>query len=191
MRFIGDTRQTLNRGMALPPQYLSESSFIAARWRRHQPWRGLTGWFEAGEAMKYLGSRKDVGAMIPDYRGGLAFARGFGHLLTPSVARAVLRNQRRRHLCQPVPERHAAVFAKPRRLHVAGSRDRPDSRRRSIWNWNVTVDLKGQYWANYFETGPGLRFRVQPMPRHMAFTISAVRGNYLVQEGNPPRSGFL
>ncbi len=29
--------------------------------------------------MKYLTDRKDVGAMIPDYRGGIAFGKGFGH----------------------------------------------------------------------------------------------------------------
>ena len=44
----------------------------------------MTGWFEAGEAVKYLPNRTDVGAMIPDYRGGISYAKGFGHLMSSS-----------------------------------------------------------------------------------------------------------
>ena len=49
------------------------------------PWHGITGWFEAGEAVKYLPNRTDVGAMIPDYRGGISYAKGFGHLMNGSA----------------------------------------------------------------------------------------------------------
>ena len=44
-------------------------------------WKHLTAWSEAGEAVKYLPGRHDVGAAIPDYRGGVSFSKGFGQLL--------------------------------------------------------------------------------------------------------------
>ena len=72
-RFIGDAKQqTGTAPRNTQPQYLSESSFIFGLGVATRPWHGLTGWGEAGEAVKYLPSRTDVGAMIPDYRGGFA-----------------------------------------------------------------------------------------------------------------------
>ena len=53
------------------------------------------------------------------------------------------------------------------------------------WNWNVTVDFKRQYWANYVETGPGIRMRIPSFPRHMLLSVDALRGFYLINEGNP------
>ncbi len=38
-----------------------------------------------------------------------------------------------------------------------------------FWNWNATVDALGQYWANYVETGPGVRFRFEGMPGRSCF----------------------
>ncbi len=60
----------------------------------------------------------------------------------------------------------------------------------SFWVANATVDLKRQYWANFVETGPGLRFRMPFMPKSMSLTVSEVRGVYLVNEGNPRRPNF-
>ena len=77
VRFVGDTRGTIGPTTGnTTPQYLSESSFIFGVGVATLPWRGITGWFEAGEAVKYLPSRSDVGAMIPDYRGGVSYAKG-------------------------------------------------------------------------------------------------------------------
>jgi hypothetical protein len=58
------------------------------------------------------------------------------------------------------------------------------------WNVNVTTDLKRQYWANTFETGPGLRFRFEGLPTGMLFSVNALRGVYLVNAGNPQRPNF-
>ncbi len=49
------------------------------------------------------------------------------------------------------------------------------------WNWNVTTDVKRQYWANSLETGPGVRLRVGAI----LFSIDTLRGAYLVNAGNP------
>jgi hypothetical protein len=54
------------------------------------------------------------------------------------------------------------------------------------WNWNATMDAKGEYWANTFETGPGVRFRINPVQ----FTVNLLRGAYLVNQSNPYRPNF-
>ena len=79
-RFVGDTRQTT--GGALP-QYLSESSFIVGAGVASRYWHGIMAWAEAGEAISYLGKRPGAGEMMPDYRGGVAFARGWGQSSAP------------------------------------------------------------------------------------------------------------
>ena len=53
------------------------------------------------------------------------------------------------------------------------------------WNWNITFDSARQYWANYTESGPGFRFRFAALPPGLTFSVNALRGNYLVQDGNP------
>jgi tetratricopeptide (TPR) repeat protein len=78
MRFIGDTRRTT--GGALP-QYLSESAFILSLGVYSRYWHGLMPWGEAGSAISYLGKHEGAGHMVPDYRGGVAYGKGFGHLL--------------------------------------------------------------------------------------------------------------
>ena len=74
VRFIGDTRLTIG---AASPQYLSESSFILGVGAATQTWHGATAWAEAGSAISYV-----KGHMLPDYRGGVSWFRGFGHSLT-------------------------------------------------------------------------------------------------------------
>ena len=53
-----------------------------------------------------------------------------------------------------------------------------------FWNLNLTADTKRQYWANFAETGPGLKFRFDSMPRSLFFTVSLLRGVYTINEGN-------
>jgi hypothetical protein len=52
----------------------------------------------------------------------------------------------------------------------------------------VTADAQKQYWANFVETGPGLRFRFSGLP--LLFSASVLRGAYLVNEGNPRRPNY-
>ena len=51
------------------------------------------------------------------------------------------------------------------------------------WNWNATADTRRQSWANFAETGPGLRFRFNSMPTSLLFTVNGLRGAYLVNQG--------
>lgn len=190
IRFVGDTQGSIGPGAGSPmPQYLSESSVIAALGIGTKVWHGVFGWFEAGEAMRYLGS-KDVGLMVPDYRGGVSFTKGFGHLLTGSghglfaetVADGVFVSRFADDTLVYSQNRTGYTFRAPESMHGFQTQ--------LYWNWNVTADVKRQYWANYVETGPSVRMRIPSFPRHMLLSVSALRGSYLVNEGNPRRPVF-
>jgi hypothetical protein len=61
------------------------------------------------------------------------------------------------------------------------------------WNGNVTVDARRQEWANFIETGPGLRV---PVAQSMYLTFNLLRGSYLIEAPsrrstfNDARAGF-
>lgn len=80
IRLLGDVRGEVNAGFG--PQYLSERSIIFAAGLATHPWHGLTGWFEAGEALIYYETPTERRRFMPDYRGGVSFSKGFGNLLT-------------------------------------------------------------------------------------------------------------
>jgi Tfp pilus assembly protein PilF len=173
IRFIGDTRQTEDIGTPVP-QYLSQSSFIAGGGVRTLAWHGLTGWFEAGSAMSYL-----TGHMLPDYRGG---ASGQWHKLPESAgwfgntsldALFVSRFD------------HDFLFYSQSRLGYALSRYT-----QLYWNANITADVKRQYWADFVETGPGVRFASTYLPRSMWISFNLLRGVYLTNTANPRRPNF-
>ena len=58
-------------------------------------------------------------------------------------------------------------------------------------NLNGTTDRLNQYWANYAEAGPGVRFRVPGTPRSLLFSVSFLRGVYTNNEDNPRRPNFF
>jgi tetratricopeptide (TPR) repeat protein len=191
IRLDGDIRQTVAPPLAESnPQYLSETSFIFAAGLATLPWHGATGWFEAGEAVKYLPSRTDVGAMLPDYRGGVSYSKGFGHLMNGSqgfyseanvdgvfVSRfqndMLLYSQNRTGYTLPAAEGAGGLQAQ------------------LYWNANFTTDRLHQYWANFVETGPGLRFRFRDLPKSMLFSVNFVRGVYTVNLDNPRRPNYF
>jgi Flp pilus assembly protein TadD len=191
MRFVGDARGTAGATLGNPaPQYLSESSFILGVGVASIPWRGVTAWFEGGEAIKYLTSRKDVGSMIPDYRGGISFAKGFGHLLGgarglffESNADAVFVSRFQDDLLLYSQNRAGVTFAR--------SESMGGLQAQFYWNFNGTVDRLNQYWANYVESGPGLRFRFHALPKSMLFSVNFLRGVYTINQDNPRRPNFF
>lgn len=186
LRFVGDTNGAVSPGSGWAPQYLSESAATVAAGVATPYWRGLVGWFEAGAQMPFRQptARADIRWARPDYRGGASYARGVGHLLTQGshglfaetnddviyVSRfdrdTLLYSQNRAGFTLPQPE--TALGG----IHV-----------QLYWNSNVTVDVKRLYWANTAETGPGIRFRFPRWP--LLFSVDALRGGYLVNEGNP------
>jgi tetratricopeptide (TPR) repeat protein len=191
VRFIGDTRETIGStyGNAYP-QYLSEDSFIIGAGLATLPWRGITGWFEAGEAVKYLPNRTDVGAMIPDYRGGISYAKGFGHLLNSSKGLffetnddAVFVSRFQDDMLYYSQNRAGYTFAPAEGF--GGLQEQ------LYWNGNATADRLHQYWANYVETGPGLRFRFRDLPKSLLFSVNFLRGAYTINLDNPRRPNYF
>jgi Tfp pilus assembly protein PilF len=181
VRFVGDTHSAERPALGWAPQYLSEQSTILALGVATAPWHGATAWFEAGEGIRFHPSPADLGRIVPDYRGGLSFAKGLGHLLAPGQHGAyaetnddvvyvrrfdkdtLIYSQNRTGYTFRQPERGAG-------MHL-----------QTYWNWNLTTDVKRQYWANSLETGPGVRLRVGPI----LFSVDTLRGAYLVNAGNP------
>ncbi|MGA3017982.1 MAG: tetratricopeptide repeat protein [Bryobacteraceae bacterium] len=173
VRFIGDTRQTI--GIGTPdPQNLSESSFIAGAGIRTVPWHGLTGWFEAGSAMSYV-----TGHMLPDYRGG---ASGQWHKLPESAGWFVDTSLDALFISRF--DNDFLVYSQSR-LGYALSRYT-----QLYWNANITGDIKRQYWADFVETGPGIRLSSAFLPRSMWISFSFLRGAYLTNTANPRRPNF-
>jgi Flp pilus assembly protein TadD len=190
MRLVGDVRGTAGSTLSNPqPQYLSESSFIFALGVASVTRHGITAWGEAGEAVKYLTDRKDVGAVIPDYRGGIAYAKGFGHMLGGGKGFFLETNEDgifvshfHNDLLLYSQNRSGYTFARSESLGLQGQ---------VYWNFNGTVDRLGQYWANFAESGPGVRFKFQSLPKSMLFSVNFLRGAYLVNQDNPRRPNFF
>jgi Flp pilus assembly protein TadD len=190
VRLDGDFRGSIGPTVGNPaPQYLSESSFIFGVGLATLPWRGITGWFEAGEAVNYLPSRTNVGAMIPDYRGGISYAKGFGHLLNSSKGffsetndDAVFVSRFQDDMIYYSQNRSGYTFAE---FEGFGG-----LQTQLYWNANITADRLHEYWANTFETGPGLRFRFHQFPKAL-FSVNFVRGAYLINVDNPRRPNFF
>ncbi len=191
IRLDGDAKGNIGPSAgSLNPQYLSESSVIFAVGAATLPWRGMTGWFEAGESVNYLPSRTDEGAMIPDYRGGISGAKGFGHLMTSSKGfyfesndDMVFVSRFQDDLIFYSQNRGGYTFAPMEGLGGLQSQ--------LYWNVNATGDRLRQYWANYGETGPGLRFRFRDLPKSLLFSVNFLRGSYFVNLDNPRRPNFF
>ena len=187
-RFIGDTRGSLDSATpAVAPQWLSESAIIIALGIATRPWHGATGWFEAGESAGYRGPSS--GHMTPDYRGGIAFSRGVGQLMGPSH-HGLFAETNDDGIFVSRFQNDLLLYSQNRAGYTFRSTESTGFQLQLLWNANLTADSKSQYWANYVETGPGLRFRFASLPPSLMFTVSALRGHYLIQDGNPRGPGF-
>jgi Tfp pilus assembly protein PilF len=189
VRLVGDLRGEVylaNYG----PQYLSERSIILALGVATKPVFGAFGWFEAGESLRLNPTFADPGRLLPDYRGGVSYVKGLGHQLAGGshglfgetnddgiyVSRfnkdTLLYSQNRAGITM----RQLETFGG---LHT-----------QFYWNANATVDMLGQYWANYVETGPGVKFKFESSHVPVLFSVSLLRGAYLVNQGNPRGPNF-
>jgi Tfp pilus assembly protein PilF len=188
-RFVGDTKGSVFVAN-LGPEYLSERAVILAIGLATNPWHGMTGWFEAGESLRYAPTYTEPGRMVPDYRGGLSFAKGFGGLLARG-GHGLFAETNDDGLYVSRFAKDTLLYSQNRTGYTFRSAEGVgDFHFQIFWNWNITVDELGQYWANYVETGPGMKFRFEGMPQPMAFSVSALRGAYLVNQGNPRRPNF-
>jgi tetratricopeptide (TPR) repeat protein len=157
-RLVGDSA-------LLVTQSLSERSVILALGLTTPTVHGARAWFEAGNAIGYT-----TGRMLPDYRGGLAFARAWRGLAETAIDALYVSRFNKDFLVY-----HQTRFgrlAAPLQLY---------------WNANVTFDSRREYWANFVETGPGVRVSLVPST---FFTLNLLRGAYLVNTANPRRPNF-
>jgi hypothetical protein len=166
LRLIGDSRGAVRMGANISPQNLSERSVIVGAGLASPVWRGLMAWFEAGEALS--------ARAIADYRGGISY----GHALRgPHRLFAETNND----------GVFISRFGNDTLLYTQNRTGRSFGENLQVyWNWNATVDAKGEYWANTVETGPGVRFRLNPLQ----FTVNFLRGAYLINQSNPYRPNF-
>lgn len=175
VRFIGDVRGAGQTVPGINPQYFSESSVIFGIGLATPVKHGLMGWFEAGTSVRYR-HRNDVALAVSDYRGGLSFARAWSgpvrrsFLETNDDAVFISRFQ------------NDGIFYSQNRIgyRVLESEETLGSQSSLFWNFNLTADARRQSWANFLETGPGLRFRTTGMPASMSITTSFLRGSYLL-----------
>ena len=181
VRFDGDLKSGLPTHV-VAPQYLSESSFIFGAGVGTKTWHHLTGWAEAGESVNYLPFRRDIGTATPDYRGGLNFAKAFGHtiaskqsgLFYETTADAVYISRFDKDWLFYSQHRTGETF------HFG-----PGITGQALFNFNYVRDSKSQYWANTIEIGPGLRFHMPWMPPSMYLATDLLHGYYMMPSPRP------
>jgi len=181
-RVVGDTRGKFSRDAGVAPEYLSENSAIFAIGIASRYWHGAMGWFEAGESVRYRGAGSD--RFTPDYRGGVSFGRSFGNGLSKS-SHGLFADTTDDGVYVSRFENDFLLYSQNRTGYTFAASESTGFQAQLYWNWNLTVDTKRQYWANTVETGPGFRFRFASMPPSLLFTVNALRGSYLINEGNP------
>ncbi|HEY1756550.1 MAG TPA: tetratricopeptide repeat protein [Bryobacteraceae bacterium] len=186
VRLLGDVRGEINA--AFGPEYLSERSVIFAGGLATQPWHGATGWFEAGEALIYEETPTERRRWMRDYRGGVSYAKGFGNLLTKgSHGKFAETNMDGVFISRFSDD--SMLYSQNRAGYTLRSAEGAGGMHAQVlWNANLTADAKRQYWANYVETGPGVRVRFANSP--VLFSASLLRGAYLLNEFNPRRPNY-
>jgi hypothetical protein len=145
------------------------------------------GWAEAGESVNYLPGRSDLGKAIPDYRGGVNFAKGFGQLLGSersgmfyeTTADAIYVSRFDKDWMFYSQHRAGRTF------HV-----HDNAKFQLLLNANYVHDIKQQYWAETFEFGPGLKFHPPWLASNVCFSADFLRGVYLDNLYNPRRPNY-
>lgn len=180
VRFVGDTHSAEIPALGWAPQYLSEQSVILALGVATAPWHGSTAWFEAGEGVRFHPVPADPERIAPDYRGGLSFAKGLGHLLAAGQHGGFAEtNDDLIYVFRF--DKDTLLYSQNRAGFTFRQPETSGFHAQMYWNWNATTDVQRQYWANAIETGPGVRFQVGPI----RFSVDALRGAYMVNTGNP------
>jgi tetratricopeptide (TPR) repeat protein len=178
IRFVGDERRSTG---GISPQNLSESAFIVGAGVATRQWHRVMGWFEAGTSVGYL-----TGVPSKDFRGGVSYSRTYGASMAAEHSGWFLET-----LADSVfISRFNDDLLNYSQNRVGFTSTVGDFKVQPFWGNNITVDVKRQYWANFVETGPGLRFRPPGAPASLWVTVSMVRGIYLVNENNPRRPNY-
>jgi Flp pilus assembly protein TadD len=178
IRFVGDERRSTG---GVSPQNLSESAFILGVGVATRSWHGGMGWFEAGTSIGYL-----TGVPSRDFRGGVSYSKTIGASMASvydgwfveTTADSVFVSRFDDDLLNYTQNRIGFTST------VGAFKLQP------FWGNNVTFDVKREYWANFAETGPGVRFRPPRVPPSVWMTVGVVRGVYLINAENPRRPNY-
>lgn len=187
MRIVGDARGSVN---APYPQYLSETAVILGVGIATPVYKGAMGWAEAGQAMSYLRRTDQPRRVLPDYRGGVSYSRGFGHLLGAEKAGLFVENHEDAVFVSRFNNSLLLYTQNKFGYTLPMAKSLAELRVQFYWNANATADAKRQYWANFVETGPGIRLRWKGLPPSMVFSVDLVRGAHTINEYNPRRPNF-
>jgi tetratricopeptide (TPR) repeat protein len=189
VRLVGDSRGAVDLAN-YGPQYLSERSIIAAVGVATKTFYGTTGWFEAGESLRLNPTMADPGRLLPDYRGGVSYVKGFGHLLA-GASHGFFAETSDDGIYVSRFQKDSLLYSQNRAGYTLRQLEGIAGFHAQVyWNGNATVDRLGQYWANYVETGPGMRFKFEHSRAPMIFSVNLVRGAYLINQGNPRGPNF-
>ncbi len=117
---------------------------------------------------------------MQDYRGGASFTKGFGQMLKSKTGGLFFETNDDAIFVSRF-DNDFLFYAQNRFGYtpVLGA-----LQTQFYWNFNLTADQKREAWANFWETGPGIRFRVAAMPSSLYLTVNFLRGNYTVA-GDP------
>ena len=189
MRLVDDARGSVVFSN-LGPQYLSERSAILALGLATKPFHGITARFEAGESLRFNPTESDPGRLLPDYRGGVSYVKGFGHILAGG-SHGLFSETNDDGIYVSRFSKDTLLYSQNRAgLTLRSSESLGGFHPQVYWNANATVDALGQYWANYVETGPGVKFKFEASRVPMIFSISLLRGAYLINQNNPRGPNF-
>jgi hypothetical protein len=182
LRFAGDARRTMDS--ATPgalPTYLSENAGVLALGVKTRAWHGAIAWAEAGYAASFVHPPEEP-AFRPDVRGGITWARNFGHGVG---------GERSGWFAQTTADAlYVSRFDRDTLLYLQNRPGWTLARRgvQFYWNVNLTADARRYQWANSFETGPGVRLRLNAPAAPVLLSIDAVQGYHTVLDGTrPPR----
>jgi Tfp pilus assembly protein PilF len=180
IRFIGDTRLYASGSV---PLNLSESSFIFGGGLATDTWHGATLWGEAGTAVSYLGAPREK-----DLRGGIAWGKFWGRNILSESSGGFLETNADAVFVSRFGNDSLAVVQNKAGYTLPAM---GPLRTQVFVNANITQDALRQYWANYVETGPGVRVHVNGTPTSLLFSASLMRGAYTHNEDNPRRPNFF
>jgi Flp pilus assembly protein TadD len=179
VRFVGDARGSTNQPFS---QYLSETAFILGGGVATPVHKGLMAWGEAGVAVSYLRRTDQPSRARPDYRGGVSYTRARGHLLGAETPGWFFENHE-----------DGVFVSRFNNTLLFYTQNKTGYTRGNVQfycNLNLTTDAKRQYWANFAEAGPGLRFRWAKLPPAMAISLDFMRGVYTINKSNPRRPNY-
>ena len=189
LRLVGDSRGAVDLAN-YGPQYLSERSVILAAGVATKAFYGATGWFEAGESLRLNPTQANPGRLLPDYRGGVSYTKGLGKLLAKG-AHGFFAETNDDGIYVSRFDKDTLLYSQNRAGYTLRESEKFAGFHAQVyWNANATVDMLGQYWANYVETGPGMKFKFEGSRVPLLFSVNLLRGAYLINQGNPRGPNF-